>query len=539
MIGLANDETDFVYYAIRYSSTLVILLVAALFNNLECTFTTYTPFSALRSATTSSKRSILVNLIGETPPVALYQSFLYRYFGTALSMIAALLSSILTTIVSGLWKMDNKVVMSTHIIAETDSWNLTWPDNSANDNGAARLLNMIHFGGAIVPTSIWNDSVLANIGQWSFATNSASSVANNMSDFEFSIHSLRPELLCAAASQENIRYNSSNVTLLGYTYGSYYNIVPQEIQASFQLPTACWIGSPRNSSTVMLDYLSPNYGSIDLIGDVYEIDAGPAEDDSTLFDATSQKLLNSTGCPSLDFIFGQYENATALLCSQKIQKMPMQISYRGNLSVNLIDPQKPPSVSNSTTPEYATNPATRFPTYQYRIQKHLYNDLKSFKDQQANQHPLPDMAHEPTQQEMGWSNVFDHLLYGPFGVQRNSILGHDKADNLIAAINKIYNKYMTFVIDVIFRVSPSSTNATLSGLESNIARTTSVNGTMTQQVTATQNGQCLETHFANYARHHDIVHGRGSEDGENKANAPKKSLQHREHDGFPGGLENM
>ncbi|MCJ1268515.1 hypothetical protein MMC22_008403, partial [Lobaria immixta] len=38
-------------------------------------------------------------------------------------------------------------------------------------------------------------------------------------------------------------------------------------------------------------------------------------------------------------------------------------------------------------------------------------------------------------------------------------------------------------------------------------------------------------------QHHDIIHGRGSEDGEDKANAPQKSLQHRERDGFPGGLE--
>ena len=212
VIGLINDNSDFIYYAIRYSSTLVIFLVATLFNNLDFTITTYTPFSALRSATTSSKRSILVNLIGKTPPVALYQCFQYQYFGTTLSMIAALLSSVLTIIVSGLWEIDNNVMMSTHIIAQTDSWNLTWLNNSENDNGAARLLNVIDFGGAIEPTSIWNDSVLANISQWSFAKNSAPSQANNMSDFEFAVHSLRPELVCTVASQENIRYNSFNRT---------------------------------------------------------------------------------------------------------------------------------------------------------------------------------------------------------------------------------------------------------------------------------------------------------------------------------------
>ena len=506
VIGLTNDDSKFVYY-IRYSSTLVILLVATLFNNLDFTITTYTPFGALRSATTSSKRSLLVNLIGETPPVALYQCFQYRYVGTTLSMIAALLSSVLTIIVSGLWEIDNKVMMSTHIFAETDSWNLTWPFNSKNDNGAARLLNAIDFGGASEPTSIWNDLVLAKISPWSFATLfSVLGEPNNIPDFEFSrwslqpelvfelsAHSLRPELVCKVASQENIRYNSSNVT--GYTHGSYYNSV-HEIQASFQLPKACWIGSPRNSSTVMLNYTSRNdrssNHSIDLIGEVYDIDVGPAEDNSPLFDATSQKLLNSTGCPSLGFIFGQYENATALLCSQKIQKMPLQISYRGFMWDSVIDPQKPPSVSNSTTPEYATDPATGFPTYQYRIKDHLYNDMRPFKNQQANQHHEPEEAHAPTDQEKGWSNVFDHLLYGPFGVQRENILGPDKADNLIAAINKIYNKYMTLVIDKNFRVVPSSIDdfddpggglGQTSSALGNSTKGTTINGTIKHRAT--------------------------------------------------------
>lgn len=457
VVGLANGDSDLISYATRYSSTLVILLVATLFNNLDFTITTFTPFSALRSATTSSEISVLVNLIGETPTVALSQCFRYRYFGTTLSMIAALIGSILTIIVSGLWKADNNVMMTTGIIAETDSWNLTWINNSANDNGAARLLSIIDNGGAVEPKSIWKDLVLPNIGKWSFATNAAFSEANNMTlDFEFTIHSLRPELVCTVASQEDIR--SDTVNFSGIHQMPNAETTPIKY-ASFQLPTACWTGSPRNSSTATLAYFGQG-----LNGLMYEIDAGPAESNSTLFDATSNQLLNSTGCPSLGFVFGYFENATALLCSQKIQKVPMQVSYQGDPSVNLIDPQRPPSVSNSTTPEYAIDPATGFPTHQYRIQEHLDIHLRPFES-------------------VGLSELFDHLLNGRFGIQRDDILGHDKAENLIAAINTIYNKYMTLVIDMNFRVSLSITNATSSTLESNIAEATTVNGTMTQQVT--------------------------------------------------------
>lgn len=466
VVGLANGDYDLISYATRYGSTLVILLVATLFNNLDFTITTFTPFSALLSATTSSEISILVNLIGETPTLALSQCFRYRYFGTTLSMIAALLGSILPIIVSGLWKADNKVMMSTGIIAETGSWNLTWTNSSGNDNGAARLLNTIDHGGAVEPKSIWEDLVLPNIAKWSFATNAAPSEANNMtSDFEFTIHSLRPELVFTVASQENIRYNSLNVSVNYTKLGLNYTEIVPVLYASFQLPTGCWTGSPRNSSTATLEVypVSEAHRSGALVSVVYDIDAGPAESNSTLFDATSNQLLNSTGCPSLGFIFGYFENATALLCSQKIQEVPMQVSYQGDPLVNLIDPQRPPSVSNSTTPEYAIDPATGFPTHQYRIGGHLDGDLTPFGQD--------------------FNTLFDHLLNGPFGIQRDSILGHDKADNLIAAINTIYNKYMTLVIDMNFRLSPSITNATSSALESNVAEAITVNCTMTQQVT--------------------------------------------------------
>ncbi|KAI1739553.1 hypothetical protein F4680DRAFT_466377 [Xylaria scruposa] len=471
VVELSNSDSSIVY-ATHYGSTLVVLLVATLFNNLDFVITTFTPFSALQSANKSSKRNLFVNLVGEVPIVALYQCLRYNYFGTTFSMIAALLGSILTIIVSGLWEVDNQVMVPRSIIAEMEPWNFLWANNSANDNGAARLLNVIDFGGDVEPTSIRGAFVVPKIEKWYFASTSVSGQAeNSTSQFEFTINSLSPELVCTVATQESIYYNSVNISGSA-GQGLIVLDTVEAFHASFQLPPACWLGPSRNSGNVTLDYLLPS-SALDpasIIGKVYDLDTDPIPNNSTSFDVLSNRL-DSTGCPSLGFVFGHFEDATALLCSQKIRRMPMQVYYSGDPSLNAINHQRLLSIENSTSREYAIDTATGLQTYQYRIQKHLEENLVAYN-------------YTPT-----ISNFFDHLLNGPYGIEQDSVLGRDNANNLIVAINKIYNKYMTLVIDMNFR-SPSPPSNTRKanetsrkGNDGETATKTVANGTIMQQVT--------------------------------------------------------
>jgi hypothetical protein len=66
---------------------LVALLVVKI---IEQNFLT---LSAIVPGLTTASRSILVNLVVQIPPVALYQVFQNRYFGTALSSIASTVKS--------------------------------------------------------------------------------------------------------------------------------------------------------------------------------------------------------------------------------------------------------------------------------------------------------------------------------------------------------------------------------------------------------------------------------------------------------------
>lgn len=151
VLSLDDGDSGLTSYVIRYASTLVILIVATLFNNLNFTITSLTPFSTLRWATHSTQASMLVSLLGNMPPVVLYRALRFRHFGTVLSVTSALLGSVLAIIVSGLWTADNQVMSRSEIVAEVDGWSWTWRNNSYNDNGAAALLNTIDYGGASQP----------------------------------------------------------------------------------------------------------------------------------------------------------------------------------------------------------------------------------------------------------------------------------------------------------------------------------------------------------------------------------------------------
>lgn len=202
-----------------------------------------------------------------------------------------------------------------------------------------------------------------------------------------------------------------------------------------------------------------------MLGRIFDLDTGPK-------DGGSIQLPNETGCPSLGVLFGDIESPTALLCSQRIQIVELEANYLGDPSLDNRD-SRPPSYSliedgSASTPIFATDPDSGLPTFQYRIYQHLNADLS-----QINQTSDPSV-----------DEAFNHLFYGPFGdINQDSLIGPENVQNLIGVVNRLYNEYMTLVIDLNFR--PTSSNATkdLALSVDGSKATTTVDGTAIQQVT--------------------------------------------------------
>ncbi|GIZ43145.1 hypothetical protein CKM354_000638400 [Cercospora kikuchii] len=86
----------------RYISALCMLMIATCFNMLDFAITSLAPYNLLRSDHLVSASALKLDLLGQLPPVAIFQSLRRTQFGPALSNLTGFLGPFLTIISSGL-----------------------------------------------------------------------------------------------------------------------------------------------------------------------------------------------------------------------------------------------------------------------------------------------------------------------------------------------------------------------------------------------------------------------------------------------------
>lgn len=142
LLTLRSDYLDESY--IHYIPALAMLLIATLFSSLDFNIALFTPFSAMRSGNSSSRRTMTTHLLGKTPPLAIYEALRSLQIGALLSLVGALVGSVLTVFVSGLYSVE--LLSSdgpTRSLSRLDNFNLNWTNSYAADNGAAATLSLI------------------------------------------------------------------------------------------------------------------------------------------------------------------------------------------------------------------------------------------------------------------------------------------------------------------------------------------------------------------------------------------------------------
>lgn len=454
---LHNSDSDAISYVIRYGSILAALLVATLFNNLDFTIATLTPFHALRSGEASARESISLNVVGQIPLVALFSCLRYKHFGTALSIFAAFVGSFLTIISSGLWVVDNQVLDSMNVKNDLgSSWDLTWSNNSANDAGASKLMNALDFGGSNEPVGTWTSFALPTLGKTTTNRENGEALGpanddNSLRRYVFDIDGLRPELNCTVCPKEDIRYDETSTSASIITNGVESPIMSKSLGADFRLSANCHNIDSKNSSFVSLNYTFVNDGNGEpsLIGNFYELNVSSASIDPA---SPAKQIPGSEGCPSVGILFGHFENITAMLCSQRIRSVPMTVTYSGDPAASILDAQHPPVMSDSGLPKYMIDASTGLSTFSYRVKNHFNDGLSYYP---ATAQDLATAGH--------WEDVepvFDHLLHGPYNASEADVLGLDHAQDFITAINKVYNKYMVQVLNTVLRSPPEGNPTT-------------------------------------------------------------------------------
>ncbi|KAL8862737.1 MAG: hypothetical protein Q9178_000679 [Gyalolechia marmorata] len=480
---LQHGDSDAVSYVARYGSTLAVLLIATMYNNLDFTITTFTPFHALLSGMASARESISLNLVGQIPVVALFSCLRHKKFGTALSIFAALVGSFLTIISSGLWIVDDQVLGTVKVQnALGSSWNLTWANNSGSDAGAAKMLNTLDFGSSQEPLGIWTSFALPSLGQTTIRGKGGKALDppkeddNSLQRFVFDIEGLQPELNCTVCPKKDIHYTEAASSAMAIENGVSKPFIESSLEAVFRLSAKCHNIGSNQSTVVGLPYMYTNNSKPSLIGKLFDL--------NIVFDrlGTSEagdRGPDPDGCPSIGILFGYYENITALLCSQRIRSVPMNVTYSGDPGAGRLNAQHPPVVSDHSSPKYMLDGTPGLPTFRYRLRQHLVSGISYFPSSVHNESSTVDglLDTEP---------IFDHLLHGPYNVSGADIIGPERAQDFITAFNKVYNKYMIQVLNTVLR--SSSVNATTvttlaaDGAQEQID-THTVNGTLTRRTT--------------------------------------------------------
>lgn len=393
-----------------------------------------------------------------SPFLTIFKSLRVGHFGTAASNLASLLGSLLTIAVSGLWILTTPTVVQTQSSAVVTNWRTSWLQNAPDDGGAAVALNLVRYGGANTSLGIWQDLVLPNVH---YHTSNSDPVYRS-SNSSYSVGALRPFLNCSVLPSTNLASRIRDKVLTG----------PGESTVVYETDISTYILAPYDCGSVKAN------GKANIS---FGLTVGELESYNTTtwvgqyFDLNTTAGASNADCPSVGVLFGQAGgndtstwNLTALVCSQGIEQIPVEVTYQGDLALRQINQDILPKVARDGQWKWTNK--TNSTTLGYKLSRFFGLDLVHFVEDKGTWYSNPDE----------FDSFFNHIIYGPNGVEREDIAGSSNENALVCLIERDYAEYMRIVIDLNFRASmntsrddlitadtsdkkPSSANTTISG----------------------------------------------------------------------------
>jgi hypothetical protein len=435
---LTLPENRFSEAYIHYVPALVMLLIAALFSALNFNVAVFTPFSTLRSQNAASRRTITSHLLGRTPPFAIYEALRSLQLGALLSLSAALVGSVLTIIVSGLYSVELLSSSGpTRTLTQLDIFNVTWNNSYANDNGAAAILSLIEHQNFSYPDFTYEELAFPSFAIGAF---------NNEPD-EFALVS-GP----AYASVPALRANLDCKILPESAYTVSTTVDQALVAAEFELPSYCRLaGIDRNESTLQIsnNFLLAPKGEFGYAGAQLDLLFGNG---TRGINSGERYGLNTSdnppGCPSLAFTFGTFKlgstdrsNVTTMVCYQQLQQVTAAVAFLANSTD--IDTASPPTVDESSVTTLA-NPlsATGNTAFEYRLQNNLLNEIATFNGSGY------------VAAEGGVSTIdifYQAVINGSDKIKEEDLVGFDNHQRFYNATNHFYRKYMAQAINANMR----------------------------------------------------------------------------------------
>lgn len=427
----------------------LMLIIATSINAIESNILLLAPFNALRSGPVTAERGIKCSLVDQLPPVAMWKAVKHRHYAAFLSSTAAIMGSVLTIVVSGLYTAETFSTSSPLLVHTNDTFNPSWPDSATNDGTASVIVSLTESLNLSSPAFTHDELALPLVAP-------AASLQDAFpgSTVQLTYPALRASLNCSILNK-----NAYNVSA---SYNANIESSSANVDARMPLPPHCLLGGPgANLSYIDVNYRVGFQPNSSYIGKLLDLHVGPFDSiQGSAFGETDPSAQNNNppGCPSLGFIYGyvdvhkpQETFVTAVMCYQELQTVQTAMTFNlPSFAISLTQPPVPEE-SNVTLLQSGPNGETAFT---YRIQEHMDQSLSLFNQtefQSAN------LAESPV------DNFFQGVLFGKTPVPISMMATGDNQATMIKGINSFYRRYMAQAVSNNMRVpvaiSPPATES--------------------------------------------------------------------------------
>ena len=423
-----------VKFCTRYLPALILLLVATMINSVDFNIAVIAPYQALTRKWTSAKGPMSEAILGKTPPEALVTLVKHQNFGPLLSALAALLASVLTIVVSGLYVIEGVDSPGFVTLRPLDSFDVTWKNSAVVDNGAAVLTSLSESANLSYAPFTYEDLAFPRLA---LVENSTALEVSANSTLYMSLPAWRGSLNCSKDVSFNTSRRSSAIGKSAF------------IQASVNLPPQCQFGGASGNGSTIEFSETFQFGlnnNASLIGKFINLHVGPFNDttmsSSGEVDPKSQPD-NPLGCPSVALIYGHVDvnseadtHISTLVCYQEIHSTPTDLLL--TYPDLLIHPSSPPRSDLGANTPMTINGHTSF---SFRPQLHFDRKLALF-----NQHEFDssNSANSPV------DPFFQAVLFGKHPISQTDFL--EDPTQTEQRINMAYARYMAQAISANMRV---------------------------------------------------------------------------------------
>jgi Protein of unknown function (DUF3433) len=401
--------------------TIVLVLVATLFNLLDFEIATVQPYQVLMRGNTAAIKTITQMPLRRTAVFALYNRILAGYVPVIATAVAVIVAPLLTIIVSGLIFFQ-KVPYSGSIGLTQETWFNTTPNPEYLPFDAANALNLIVQANMTYPKWTYDELVFPNVSVSSLADNSTDSYFDQAQYMNMVMPALRGRFNCTPWPITNLYHSKVNTE---------------------SNPTGSDIGTLNdtdvgrvvvNGSRLLLtlpDSLVGNIALADKPMNHYEFTfanvTSPDGSGYSAFEALTQGLL----------FYGHFtgnilDNFTITSCSPYVESVNAQVTL--SLPHYVFSDAQPPRVLEETASFFAPVPPIGNPDFGT-----LTTTFQSLNTTDGN----------------AFSPFFQALVYGKDGVPAEELMNQSR---LIEASEHLYRVYKAQTMNAYYRTpSPQNT----------------------------------------------------------------------------------